>query len=449
MAVSVRAAAASALADLHRRQGYSNIVLDELLKAAPIGDADRALLSRLFYGVIERRLTLDYVIGGCSSTPVRKMHPLVRETLRVAAYQILFMDRIPVSAAVNEAVTAVRTLKQGHTAGFVNAVLRAVSRRRDCWTEELPAGDEGLSLRYSCPRELIAFWRAAYGEERMRSLLDSLQQAPDEYVRVNTLLTADENFVEALASIGANHQNFADLPHCFRLNCAYLLNKLESEQKNWYYYQDIASQWACCALDARPGERIADVCAAPGGKSLTTAQYMGNTGYVLACDVYEHKCNVMAERARQYGIAILETAVRDAALPCKEELRGTFDRVICDVPCSGLGVIRRKPEIRYKNLAEFGDLPALQYTILENSAQLVRPGGVLQYSTCTLNPAENEEIARRFLREHPEFSPRILPIAPCFEALGIEPDYHITLFPPVHGSDGFFIAGFIKNEVAG
>lgn len=448
MAVSVRATAAAALADLHRRQGYSNIVLDELLKTAELSAADRSLLSRLFYGVIERRLTLDHVIDRCSSTPVRKLHPLVRETLRVAIYQLLYMDRIPAAAAVNEAVSAIRQLKQGYAAGFVNGVLRGVLRSKDTLFDTLPPGDEGLSVQYSCPTELIAFWRDAYGEKRMRQLLSALNGEAPEYVRVNTLKTTDEEFSNILTNFGITHQKDADLPHCFRLNCAYLLNKLESDAKNCYYYQDIASQWAGVALDARPGERIADVCAAPGGKSFTAAQAMHNEGYLLSCDVYPQKCDTMAKRAAEYGITVLQTAVRDAASSVPAPLRETFDRVICDVPCSGLGVIRRKPEIRYKDLSSLRELPTLQYTILERSAELVRPGGVLQYSTCTLNPAENEEIVRRFLREHPEFSPRVLPLTACFAALGSSPDYHITLFPSVHGSDGFFIAGFTKNEVA-
>ncbi len=448
MAVSVRATTAAALADCHRRQGYSNIILDELLKASDLSATDRSLLSRLFYGVIERRLTLDYVMGRCSSTPIRKMHPLVRETLRVAIYQILYMDRIPASAAVNEAVTAVRQLNQGHASGFVNGVLRGVLRAKDMLFDTLPAGDEGLSIRYSCPRELIAFWRKAYGEERMRELLNAMNEKSPEYVRVNTLKATDTEFSNLLSNFGISHQKHPDLPHCFQVNCAYLLNKLESDAKNCYYYQDVASQWASAALDAQPGERIADVCAAPGGKSFAAAQAMENEGTVLACDVYPHKCDTIAKRAEMYGITILQTAVRDAASTVPDALRASFDRVICDVPCSGLGVIRRKPEIRYKELSSLQDLPALQYTILEHSAQLVRAGGVLQYSTCTLNPAENEEIVERFLREHPEFSPRVLPITPCFEALGTPLHHCITLFPSVHHSDGFFIAGFIKNEVA-
>lgn len=448
MALSVRAVAASALADLHRRQGYSNIVLDELLKTVMVSHADRGLLSRLFYGVIERKLTLDYVIGCASTTPIRKMHPLVRETLRVAVYQLLYMDRIPSAAAVNEAVSATRQLKQGHASGFVNGVLRRILREKATLFDALPSNNEGLSVRYSCPIALIEFWQSAYGNERTEQLLASLNEEAPEYVRVNTLQTTDDKFSQILDDTGINHQKIENLPHCFRVNCAYLLNNLETQAKNCYYYQDMASQWSCLALDAQEGERIADVCAAPGGKSFTVAQAMHNDGHIVSCDIYEHKCEAMARRAEQYGITILETMVRDASTPIPTAWESSFDRVICDVPCSGLGVIRRKPEIRYKSPDEFRQLPTLQYAILEQSARLVREGGVLQYSTCTLNPAENEQIVERFLREHPEFSPRILPIGDCFAALGQDPSYRITLFPSVHGSDGFFIAGFIKNKAA-
>ncbi len=447
MAVSIRAVAAHALAEFHRRDGYSNAVLDELLGRDTFLMMDRALLSRLFYGVIERRMTLDHLISRCSSTPIRKMHPLVRETLRVAVYQLMYMDRIPPSAAVNEAVTAVRQLKQAHAAGFVNGVLRAVVRQKDAILSQLPENDEGLSVRYSCPIEWIEFWREAYGDERMRDILASLNEEAPEYVRFNTLLGEEKAWLETLTDLGITYEKVPHLPSAFRLKCAYLLNQLESEQKNWYYYQDIASQWAIVALDPQPDERIADVCAAPGGKSFTAAQTMGDRGEVLSCDIYAHKCETMGERARQYGISVMHTRVRDAAQPCASEHRGAFDRVMCDVPCSGLGVIRRKPEIRYRSTASIEELPSLQYTILERSAEMVRPGGVLQYSTCTLNPAENEQVAERFLREHPEFSRRMLPITPVFEALGVPQGYHVTLFPSVHGSDGFFIAGFIKNEV--
>ncbi|MBP3435338.1 MAG: 16S rRNA (cytosine(967)-C(5))-methyltransferase RsmB [Clostridia bacterium] len=445
MAQDPRLSVVQALAELHRRRSYSNIVLDQLLRTAELSTADRSLASRLFYGVIERRLTLDHVLSRASSVPLRKLHPLVHETLRVALYQILYMDKVPDSAAVNEAVSGVRRLKQGQASGFVNGVLRGILRRRDVLFDDLPTGDEGLSIQHSCPVELISFWRRTYGDAMAERLVAAVNETPESFLRVNTLRITDEKFSEILKKLGANHQICEDLPHCFRLNCGYLLNNLASDEKNCYYYQDKASQWACLAFGARPGEAVADVCAAPGGKSFTVAQMMNNTGRLLACDLYPAKCETIDRRAEELGITILCTAARDASAPCPEQLRGSFDRVLCDVPCSGLGVIRRKPEIRYKDLREFDELPALQYRILERGAEMVKHGGVLQYSTCTLNPAENEEVVARFLREHPEFSPRILPLDSCFAAAGLEPSHTITLFPPVHGTDGFFIAGFCKK----
>ena len=440
-----RIAVAQALAGLHREKRYSNIVLDELLKTGELSEKDRAFASRLFYGVIERHITIDYVLERASTVPLRKVHPLVLETLRVAVYQLLYMDKIPPSATVNEAVSGVRRLKQGHASGFVNGVLRGILRRRDSLFADLPAGDTALSVVHSCPPELIAFWREAYGEEQMQALVGSVNDVPESYVRANTLRTTDQEISQMLQNIGISHQIVADIPHCFELKCAYLGNKLELADKNCYYYQDKASQYACLALDAQPNEAIADVCAAPGGKSFTVAQYMQNTGKLLSCDVYPHKCETIKRRAAELGITILNVAVRDASAPCSESLKGAFDRVVCDVPCSGLGVIRRKPEIRYKSLDELKQLPDLQYTILERSAELVKAGGVLQYSTCTLNPAENERVVERFLSEHSEFSPRILPLQTCFEAAGVSPSHMLTLFPHIHKTDGFFIAGFEKK----
>ncbi len=445
MPSDVRTAVAQALAELHRRQGYSNIVLDRLLRTAELSDADKALASRLFYGVIERRLTLDHILSRASSMPLRKLHPLVHETLRVAVYQLLFMDKVPDAAVVNEAVAGVRRLKQGQASGFVNGVLRGIIRRRETLFDDLPDGDAGLSVRHSCPTELIAFWRQAYGDAMAERLVAAINETPPAFLRVNTLLTTDKKLGKRLTEVGAEYRVCDDLPHCFELNNGYLLNKLATNEKKWYYYQDKASQWACLALGAQRGESIADVCAAPGGKSFTTAQRMENTGRLLACDIYPAKCETMERRAAELGITVLRAAARDASAPCPAPLHGAFDRVLCDVPCSGLGVIRRKPEIRYKDLAEFEALPELQYRILESSAALVKDGGVLQYSTCTLNPAENEQVVARFLAEHTEFSPRILPLDACFEAAGLLPSHQITLFPPVHGTDGFFIAGFCKK----
>ncbi len=444
MAESARQRAAELLLRMHREQGYSQILLDRALREETWTEADRALLSRLVYGAEERRLTLDWFLGQCTRAPLKRAHPAVLEILRVGAYQLLFMDRIPASAAVNEAVKIAKTMGQGHAAGFVNGVLRSLDRRREELWRQLPEGEAGEEIRYSCPRALIRLWREAYGEERTAELLAALNEVPPAVIRVNTLRTTPEEWAREAAQAGMTAENVPGLPAALRLTGNVSWKKLDFLGEKWYY-QDVASQWCVEALDPQPGERVADVCAAPGGKRFTAAQKMRNSGRILSGDVYAAKCEEMERRAALYGITVLETVTRDASAPCPAAWAGAFDRVLCDVPCSGFGVIRRKPEIRYKSLEAVAELPALQYRILEQAARMVRPGGVLQYSTCTLNPAENEQVAERFLREHPEFEPRVLPIAPVFERLAAEPSWRVTLFPSVHGSDGFFIAGFQRR----
>lgn len=445
MAVNARRLAADALIRVHQEGSYSNVVLDSLLNQARLEElnaVDRTLVSRLFYGVLERLLTLDYVVERHSSVRLKKMHPTVLELLRLGSYQLMYMDKIPPSAAVNETVKLARIMKQDRAAGLINAVLRAIDRDRGHWLDELPEGDEGLSIRTSCPAPLIALWRQAYGAETAERLAVSANEAPPVTIRLNTLKTTPSAFESALDSAGIGYQKHAALPYCYTIHQPAALKGLAKIGENWYYHQDAASQICCLALDARPGERIADVCAAPGGKSLTVAQMMNNQGSILSCDIHAGKCDAMQRRAEKMGADCMTTAVRDASSPCPEALKGQFDRVLCDAPCSGLGVIRRKPEIRYKSLDSFKELPALQSAILHQYAQMVRTGGVLQYSTCTLNPAENERVAERFLREHPEFSPRPLPLREVLPSA--EDSAMATLLPPVHGTDGFFIAGFMK-----
>lgn len=446
MTKNARRAAAEALLRVHREGGYSNITLDTLLNTSGFGAADKALVSRLFYGVIERQLTLDYVLSAHSRIKLKKMHPTVLELLRIGGYQLLFMDKIPASAAVNESVKLAREMGQERSAGFVNAVLRAVERDRGHWFDRLEGDTTGLSVRTSCPPELIALWQRAYGGPMAAAIAESANEAPPVTLRINTLKISAGEFLHRLEQAHVAYQMHPFLEACVTITDAAGLNWLAESMKTCYYHQDTASQLCCRALDPRPGERLADVCAAPGGKSLTAAQWMENHGEILSCDIYPAKCETIRRRAEELGATILHTAVRDASLPCPEPLKGRFDRVLCDVPCSGLGAIRRKPEIRYKPPASFAALPELQSSILHQSAQLLRVGGVLQYSTCTLNPAENEKVAERFLNEHPGFAPRPLPLPACFALSHTPPSHQITLFPPVHHTDGFYIAGFIKTR---
>lgn len=442
--MTARSAVVRALLTIQEDGGYSNIVLDELLENAAVSAADRALASRLLYGVTERRLTLDYLLNHTASTPVKNMQPAVREILRVGAYQLVFMDKMPAFAAIHEAVEQTREFGCGRLSSFVNGVLRQLQRGYGKLLADLPTTDKGLELRYSVPREWIRAWRTAYGEAVLQGLLNSLDGAPPAYIRVNTCATTTAEVCKALQKHGVSYAAVDGLPDALLVSPASALHTLPLSMAEHFYFQDLASQWCCLALDARPGERIADLCAAPGGKTMTVAQYMDNDGFVSAGDIHDHKCRAMTARVNRYGFNCISVQRRDAAAEPADTECGVYDRVICDVPCSGLGVIRRKPEIRYKKADDFIDLPALQLRILEQGAKMVRPGGVLQYSTCTLRTEENQAVARAFLEKHSEFSPRILPIQSCFDAVDLPPSYEITLFPHIHGSDGFYIAGFTK-----
>ena len=443
-----RRAAVEALLHVHRDGGYSHIVWENALETDHLTAADRALASRIFWGVIERRLTLDYLMDCYSRVPVKKLQPAVREILRTGLYQLLFMERIPASAAVNESVKLTRSMKVGQASGFVNAVLRAVSRQGMSRIEALPEGDEKTELLYSCPRELTAFWQRAYGVEQALALTQDINREPIAFFRVDLLHFTQEQWEDELNRLNIDHRWEDGLPGCLCVSRPQELRGLEPPFRQAYYAQDKASQWCCAALNVLPGEQVADVCAAPGGKSLTIAQSMHNEGLLISGDIHEHKCRILRQRLQEFGITISQVVCRDASAPCEDVWKGSFHRVLCDVPCSGLGVIGRKPEIRYRWREEVDSLPALQLKILEQGAEMVRPGGVLQYSTCTLNPAENEGVAERFLSAHPEYSPRLLPAAlqPLCDVAEREPSHHVTLFPSVHDCDGFFIASFQKRN---
>lgn len=443
--MKARDAAVAALLKVQEQGGYSNIVLDEMLEHSHLADADRAFASRLLYGVTERRLTLDYLLNKTSSTPVKQMDASVREILRVGAYQLVYMDKTPAFAAINEAVGQTRTFGCARLSGFVNGVLRQVQRSYAELLAQLPDNDKGLEIRYSVPRSWIRSWRSAYGDEILHGLLESINDAPPSYVRVNTCVTTTDAFCQRLDRMEIAYQRVPHLTDAVRVDDAGALHNLPADMATHYYFQDIASQWCCFALDAQPNERIADVCAAPGGKTMTVAQYMGNQGSVVAGELHAHKCRAMTDRVARFGFSCITVRQKDASTPPAPEDEGAYDRVVCDVPCSGLGVIRRKPEIRYKSPDDFAELPDLQLQILQQAAKLVKVGGVLQYSTCTLRPEENEQVVEAFLAQNTDFVPRLLPLSTCFEQSGIPVSHQLTLFPHIHGTDGFFVAGFTRK----
>lgn len=439
---NARWVALQALGRVNADEGYSNLVLDQALKKSNLDNRDSALASALFYGVLEHRITLDWAISKYSSKPVNKLSGSVLDCLRLGIYQLVYMDKIPKSAAVNESVKLTRLCKQDRASGFVNGVLR--SFLREGCDLKLPKEEEQpflyASIRYSCPEWLIRMWNKVYGKENTLQLLASLEERPPLIARLNSLRGADEQLLKAWKNEGVKAQTITGIPYAVELEETGSIEQLPGFKRGEFHIQDLASQICCYLLSPQPGDRVIDVCSAPGGKAFTLAQMMNNQGELLAFDLYEAKVRLIQQGAKRLGLSIIRAAVRDAREDTQELPRA--QRVLCDAPCSGLGIIRRKPEIRYKNSNTLDSLPDLQYLILCKSSNLVEENGILIYSTCTLNPKENGKIADRFLSEHPEFAAHPLILPEGFVRNSWEPAHQLTLMPHIHGTDGFFISAF-------
>lgn len=411
-----------ALKVLERVDGgqYANLALDAALNRSALSPEDRALATTLVYGVLEKRVRLDYAIASFAARPLDTLSPGVPNLLRLGLYQICFLQRIPDHAAVNETVA----LASRKSAGFVNAILRTAIRRG----KELPLPPEGatadfLSVRYSVCRPLAERLLSDLGADRTISFLRALEVPPPLTLRVNTLRISRKELTDRLLHAGFDVRPSVRSRSGIVLLGGAAVRSLPGFDEGLFFVQDEASQLAVEALDLQPGMRAIDVCACPGSKTFGMAIEMQNAGELLACDLHRSKLSLVSGGAERLGINILSVMQRDArgALP---EWEGGADRVLCDVPCSGFGVIGKKPELRRKDPQESAGLPDIQQAILCRSATLLRRGGRLVYSTCTVLPAENGENVARFLAAHADF--RL--VSEC------------TLFPDTDGTDGFFIA---------
>lgn len=431
-----RLTAVKLLLKMESSASYSNILLDSALSEQGLSEREKAFAAALFYGVTERRLTLDYIIEQNSRIPFRKLEKEAVAVLRAGFYQLLYMPSVPESAAVNESVKLCRKLKAFGAEGFVNGMLRSFIRNGKQISFEGLDEVKTLSLKYSCPEWIAAKWLREYGEENAIKAMDASLGAPPLYARVNSTKVTDDELVNLLKKEGVKAERNPRLNGCIRLEKAGEIEQLEAFKAGLFHIQDVSSQLCCLTLRPIVNETVIDICAAPGGKTFTLAELMGNNGRVLSLDLYDGRVNLIAQGAKRLGLRIVE-AKQNNAVKFSEELPQA-DRVLCDVPCSGLGVIRRKPEIKYKSEEEFEELPRLQRAILEVSSRYVKEGGTLVYSTCTLSRAENDEVARDFAENHPEFSPIVQTIP--YE--GAENNSMRTFFPEKDGGDGFFTAAF-------
>ncbi len=404
---------------------YSNIALDTALSRHSLTAADRGLLTALVYGVLERGITLDYWIGSLA-TQKGEIDAGTRTLLRMGLYQLAFLDRVPDHAAVNETVS----LAPRRTKGFVNAILRAFLRRDK--QIDLPDRERDtvayLSVKYSFLPAICQAFLESYGFDRTESLLNAFCQKPSLNLRTNTLKITRDELIERLTEQGYAASATLESPCGICLSGA-SVTELPGFDDGWFFVQDEASQLCVEALDAKRGMRVLDTCACPGSKSFGAAIDMQNEGEVISCDLHKNKLSLVERGAERLGIKILQVGERDARRE-RDEWNHSFDRVLCDVPCSGFGVFAKKPELRYKDPEKSAALPAIQREILNTSAAFVKTGGQLVYSTCTLLPRENGENVHAFLAENPDF-----------ELLRER-----TLYPDVDGTDGFYFAVLKKRQ---
>jgi len=418
--------------------GYSNIVLDAELKKAGLDERDAAFASALFYGSLERRITIDRIISGLSSQPLEKLSPTVLEVLRLGIYQILYMDSVTDPAAVNESVELAKAMGQSRASGFVNGVMRSFIRAGKHIDFTGLSGAERLSAEYSAPVWLCEKWSREYGENTASVVLGASLGAPPIYIRVNTLKTDAEGLSQEMKAEGVAVEAVDGFPDALRIISG-APQETECYKRGLFHVQDVSSQLAVSALGAVSGSRVFDPCSAPGGKSFTAAELMGDRGEIVAGDLHRKRAGMVASGAKRLGITCLSTVCGDASVS-RPEL-GEFDFAMCDVPCSGLGVIRRKPEIRFKKQEDMSALPELQYRIAMAAAESLKPGGVLLYSTCTLSRAENDDVADRLVKEGGMVPAHLPEAAASYSGNG----FSATLFPGEFAGDGFFFARFIRK----
>ncbi len=438
-----RNVALNVLLKIEQEQAYSNLALSNAIRESRLSGVDSAFVSALVYGVLERQITLDYIIKQYSKIPLRKIETKTKLILRMGVYQLLFMDKVPDSAAVNESVNLAKKHRLQKSSGFINGILRSISRAEVRF--RLPDDKDKIyyySIKYSAPQDLVRLWINSYGELNAVAILESLSGRPLICARVNTTKTDAGSLIALLEKEGVKAEKIAFLPDALYLSNTGAIENLRAFRDGLFHIQDASSQLCVSFLDPKPRELMLDVCAAPGGKSFTAAELMNDRGKVLAFDLYDHKVRLMESGAKRLGLGSVRASVRDAAVGMPLPVA---DRILCDVPCSGLGILSRKPEIRCKDGLLTADLPQLQYKILERSAEYLASGGRLVYSTCTLNPAENNENTAKFLREHPDFEGVKLNLPNGAERMTDENDYEITLSPHKSGTDGFYIAVFTRK----
>lgn len=436
-----RQAACETLLRIRKEGGFADRLIDIELSNGALSGPDRSLYAELVFGVLRRQGTLDYILQQLLEKPMVELDPLALVILRIGLYQLTRLDRIPESAAVNESVNLAKLITPG-TSGLVNAVLRNFLRRRDTisFPDMATTPVASIAAQHSQPEWLVEQWLEQLGVEEARLLAEASSQQPPLTLRVNTLRSSRDELLHEFEKQGIKATPCRFSPDGINITGRHTINTLPGFDAGLFAVQDEASQLAGRLLGAEPGERIWDACCAPGGKSCHIAQLMDDRGEFVATDISRSKLTLVQDSIRRLGINSISTAVADLHQPDTFP-EGFFDRILLDAPCSGLGVIRRNPEAKWRLFSgDITRLAAVQKTLLNNAASRLKPGGTLLYSTCSTSEAENELVVEDFLLHHPDF---------VLENLNtLFPDLHeliafygmFRVWPHHHGMDGFFAA---------
>lgn len=441
--IGVRGIAIKILTRVERTDAYLDKLLDIELETGDLNPPDKRLLNELVHGVLRNQSKLDWVLTGFYHGQYSKVAPNVRNALRVALYQILFLTRIPHHAAVNEAVEFVKKYRGQRLADTMNGLLRNIARNVENIRYPLATSDEiqYLSVVHSHPTWIVKRWHARYGFEDTESLCKANNMRPFLTLRPNPLAVDYKTFVDELVEVGIDYRR------CFYMRDYVTVRNLPNIRQSRLFtegqftIQDESAGLVGMLLAPKPGETIIDLCSAPGGKAIHAAEIMQNQGRIVAVDKYDVRLNLIRQAAERNSVSIIETMEGDATELAHEPV----DKVLVDAPCSGLGTLSKKPDIKWKREPEdIQKLIVTQRAILENASRLVRPGGVIVYSTCTIEPEENQDIVKAFLLDHPEFTldhagqylpPRV-----------VDEEGFLATFPHKHRMDGAFGARLVKKE---
>ena len=425
------------LYDIERNKNYSNISINKNFKNVNISDQEKGLATELIYGIIENKYYLNYIIDKLSKIKSKKMSTYVKISLWLGIYQILFLDSIKDHAAVNESVNLIKKYDK-KSSGFVNAILRNVLRQKDSIMEikDKEIKDE-LSIKYSYNPWIVEKWIKDFGQEFAEDLLDANAEKPNLYIRTNTLKISRDELIGKLAKEGIKCTKVNGIDEAIMVQNLKNIEGNELFKLGYFTIQDISSMLVGKIANPEKDSKVLDICSAPGGKTTHVATIMENTGQVIARDVFDHKLKLIKSTVNRLGLTNVSIENRDA-LKLDDNSIDKFDYVLADVPCSGLGIIRRKPEIKFKEASELSGLPDIQSKILNNASKYVKENGTLIYSTCTIHDEENIDVVEQFLKENKNFE--LVPIENINIDLDNQEKGYIKIYPNIHGMDGFFIA---------